>query len=178
MDRVFFTNSGAEAIEGALKAARKYAYTRDGSSGHEIIAMKHSFHGRTVGPGGFIDITQNAKKLCFMGTFTAGKEQDIAIEGDGLTIHAQGSQKKFLNEVEAITFSGPEAVRKGQEVLYITERAVFRLTDRGLVLTEIARGADLQRDILDQMEFAPVIPDEVPFMDARLFRDGPMGLKP
>lgn len=138
----------------------------------------HSFHGRTVGPGGFIDITQNAKKLCFMGTFTAGKEQDIAIEGDGLTIHAQGSQKKFLNEVEAITFSGPEAVRKGQEVLYITERAVFRLTDRGLVLTEIARGADLQRDILDQMEFAPVIPDEVPFMDARLFRDGPMGLKP
>ncbi len=69
-------------------------------------------------------------------------------------------------------------MRKGQEVLYITERAVFRLTDRGLVLTEIARGADLQRDILDQMEFAPVIPDEVPFMDARLFRDGPMGLKP
>ena len=138
----------------------------------------HSFSGRTVGAGGFIDITQNVKKLCFMGTFTAGKEQDIAIENDGVTIRASGHQKKFLNRVEAITFSGPEAVRKGQQVLYITERAVFRLTDKGLLLQEIARGADLQRDILDQMEFAPIIPEELPFMDARLFREGPMGLKP
>ena len=138
----------------------------------------HSFSGRTVGAGGFIDITQNVKKLCFMGTFTAGKEQDIAIENDGVTIRASGHQKKFLNQVEAITFSGPEAVRKGQQVLYITERAVFRLTDKGLLLQEIARGADLQKDILDQMEFAPIIPEELPFMDARLFREGPMGLKP
>ena len=136
----------------------------------------HSFSGRTVGAGGFIDITQNVKKLCFMGTFTAGKEQDIAIENDGVVIRASGKQKKFLDRVEAITFSGPEAVRKGQEVLYITERAVFRLTDKGLVLAEIARGADLRRDILDQMEFAPVVPEEIPFMDARLFREGPMGL--
>ena len=137
----------------------------------------HSFHGRTVGPGGFIDITQNVKKVCFMGTFTAGKGQDVVIENDGLTVRAQGEQKKFLNKVEAITFSGVEAARKGQEVLYITERAVFKLEKEGLTLIEIAKGADLQRDILDQMEFAPIVPENLKTMDPRLFRDGPMGLE-
>ena len=137
----------------------------------------HSFSGRTVGAGGFIDITLKAKKLCFMGTFTAGKEQDIAVGNGGIAIRASGKQKKFLEKVEAITFSGPEAVRKSQEVLYITERAVFRLTKDGMVLAEIAPGTDLQRDILDQMEFVPVIPEHVPCMDERLFREGPMGLK-
>ncbi|MBQ5583909.1 MAG: 3-oxoacid CoA-transferase, partial [Ruminiclostridium sp.] len=86
----------------------------------------HSFNGRTVGPGGFIDITQNAKKLCFIGTFTAGK-QEVLITEEGVDIQVQGPQKKFLEQVGAITFSGREAIRKGQEVLYITERAVFRL---------------------------------------------------
>ena len=137
----------------------------------------HSFHGRTVGPGGFIDITQNAKKLCFIGTFTAGK-QEVGRKDEGLVIHTQGPQKKFLQQVEAITFSGREALRKRQEVLYITERAVFRLEERGLTLIEIARGVDLQADILDQMEFAPVIPDDLRMMDHRLFREGPMGLDP
>lgn len=137
----------------------------------------HSFHGRTVGPGGFIDITQNAKKLCFIGTFTAGK-QEVGLKDEGLVIHTQGPQKKFLQQVEAITFSGREALRKRQEVLYITERAVFRLEERGLTLIEIARGVDLQADILDQMEFAPVIPDDLRMMDHRLFREGPMGLEP
>ncbi len=137
----------------------------------------HSFHGRTVGPGGFIDITQNAKKLCFIGTFTAGK-QEVGLKDEGLVIHTQGPQKKFLEQVEAITFSAKEALRKGQEVLYITERAVFRLEEGGLTLIEIARGADLQTDILDQMAFTPVIPDDLRLMDHRLFREGPMGLDP
>ena len=136
-----------------------------------------SFHGRMVGPGGFIDITQNAQKLCFIGTFTAGK-QDVGLRDNGLVIHTQGPQKKFLAEVESITFSGREAVRKGQEVLYITERAVFRLEKEGITLMEIAHGVDLQRDILDQMEFQPVIPEYIRYMDPRLFRDGPMGLTP
>lgn len=57
MDRVFFTNSGTEAIEGAIKAAKKYAYTRDGHAGHEIIAMQHSFHGRSIGA---LSVTGNA----------------------------------------------------------------------------------------------------------------------
>jgi len=137
----------------------------------------HSFNNRMVGAGGFIDITQNVKKLCFIGTFTAGK-QTVKMKGDGLSIHTQGPQKKFLHQVEAITFSGREAVRKGQEVLYITERAVFRLEQEGLTLVEIAHGVDLQRDILDQMEFKPVIPEYVRYMDPRLFREGPMGLTP
>ena len=138
----------------------------------------HSFNGRTVGPGGFIDITQNAKKLCFIGTFTAGK-QDVVVTEDGLVdIRTQGPQNKFLERVGAITFSGHEAIRKGQEVLYITERAVFRLEKEGLTLIEIAKGVDLQKDILDQMDFMPVIPDDLRFMDPRLFRDQPMGLNP
>ena len=136
-----------------------------------------SFHGRMVGPGGFIDITQNARKLCFIGTFTAGK-QDVGLRDNGLVIRTQGPQKKFLAEVESITFSGREAVRKGQEVLYITERAVFRLEKEGITLVEIAHGVDLQRDILDQMDFQPVIPEYIRYMDPRLFRPGPMGLTP
>ncbi len=137
-----------------------------------------SFHGRMVGPGGFIDITQNAQKLCFIGTFTAGK-QDVGLRDNGLVIHTQGPPEEvFLAEVESITFSGREAVRKGQEVLYITERAVFRLEKEGITLVEIAHGVDLQRDILDQMEFQPVIPEYIRYMDPRLFRDGPMGLTP
>ena len=137
----------------------------------------HSFNGRVVGAGGFIDITQNAAKLCFIGTFTAGK-QDVRLKGEGLSIRTQGPQKKFLEKVEAITFSGREALRRGQEVLYITERAVFRLEEEGLTLVEIAHGVDLQEDILDQMEFRPAIPEYVRYMDPRLFRDGPMGLTP
>ena len=137
----------------------------------------HSFNNRVVGAGGFIDITQNVKKLCFIGTFTAGK-QEVKIKGDGLAIHAQGPQKKFLEQVEAITFSGREALKKGQEVWYITERAVFRLEEEGLTLVEIAHGVDLQLDILDQMEFTPVIQEYVRYMDPRLFRDSPMGMNP
>ena len=135
----------------------------------------HSFNQRVVGAGGFIDITQNAAKLCFIGTFTAGK-QDVGLKGEGLVIRTQGPQKKFLQQVESITFSGREALRKGQQVLYITERAVFRLEREGLTLVEIARGVDMQRDILDQMDFQPVIPEYVRYMDPRLFREGPMGL--
>ena len=89
----------------------------------------------------------------------------------------QGPQKKFRQEVEAITSSGAQAMKKGQEVLYITERGVFRLMPEGITLVEIARGVDLQRDILDQMEFQPVVPEDIPFMDARLFQEGPMGLR-
>lgn len=135
----------------------------------------HSFNGRTVGAGGFIDITQRVKKLCFIGTFTAGK-QEIGLRDNGLVIHKQGPQKKFLEELEAVTFSGREALRKGQTVLYITERAVFRLERQGITLIEIAHGVDLQRDILDQMGFIPAMAEHVRYMDPRLFRDMPMGL--
>lgn len=136
-----------------------------------------SFHGRMVGPGGFIDITQNVKKVCFIGTFTAGK-QDVEVKNNILVINSEGPQKKFRTSVEAITFSGREAVRKGQEVLYITERAVFRLEAQGITLIEVAHGVDLQKDVLDQMEFSPVVPKNVRYMNPCLFRDAPMGLTP
>lgn len=136
-----------------------------------------SFNGRIVGPGGFIDITQNVKKVCFIGTFTAGK-QNVEIKDGALVIRSQGPLKKFRKTVEEITFSGMQAMKNGQEVLYMTERAVFRLEKQGITLVEIARGVDLKRDILDQMEFMPVVPNHVRYMDARLFQEEPMGLTP
>ena len=94
-------------------------------------------------------------------------------------IDQEGRSKKFLRQVEQVTFSGDMAVQNGQQVIYITERCVFRLKPDGLHLTEIAPGIDLQRDILDQMEFEPVIEYKdgaVPLMDLRIFQDAPMGL--
>lgn len=134
-----------------------------------------SFNGRVVGPGGFIDITQNVKKACFIGTFTAGK-QSVELKDGALAIHTQGPLKKFREKVEEITFSGLQAMKNGQEVLYITERAVFRLETQGITLIEMAHGVDLKKDILDQMDFTPVIPSHVRYMDSRLFQEGPMGL--
>jgi propionate CoA-transferase len=131
------------------------------------------FAGLSNGPGGFIDISQNTKSVIFMGTFTAGAS-DIELTGDGLKINRDGGCVKFVKKVQQITFSGEYAVKNGREVRYITERAVFCLTPAGLVLTEIAPGVDLQKDVLDRMEFKPVI-GEVKIMDPRLFREGIMG---
>lgn len=134
------------------------------------------FAGRVTGPGGFINITQGAKTVCFLGTFTAGKS-DIRIEDDRLNIVSDGQHIKFKKDVEHITFSGERSLEEGiQKVLYITERAVFRLTGEGVTLTEIAPGANLQRDILDRMEFAPVIAPDLKTMDDRLFRPEVMKL--
>ena len=92
-----------------------------------------------------------------------------------LKIDQEGKSKKLINEVEQVTFSGAYAQEKGQPVLYITERAVFKLTPEGVELTEIAPGVDLQKDILDQMDFKPIMKD-VKTMDERIFRDALMGL--
>lgn len=134
------------------------------------------FSGRVVGPGGFINIAQNTRKMHFLGIFTAGKvEADF--EGGRLNIRRDGSGIKFVNKVDQITFSGKYAVESGQEVLFITDRAVFRLTPDGLLLTEIAPGVDLQKHILDKMEFSPLISPDLKLMDERIFRDEPMGLR-
>ncbi len=135
------------------------------------------FGPRLAGSGGFIDISQNAKKVVFVGTFTAGN-LEVAIEAGKLHIREDGKSVKFVDEVEHRTFSGPEAARRGKEVVYVTERCVFRLTAQGLQLTEIAPGVDLQKDILDKMAFRPVIDGEPAIMDARIFADGPMGIRP
>ena len=133
------------------------------------------FGGRIAGCGGFINISQNAKKVYYLGTFTTGGLK-IAT-GDGkLEITQEGKSKKFVKEVEQITFSGTYAAKIGQPVIYITERAVFELRPDGVYLTEIAPGIDLQTQVLDLMDFVPKMDGEPKLMDARLFTDELMGL--
>ena len=115
-----------------------------------------SLGGVTVGPGGFIDIAQNARKVVFCGTFEA-KGTQLVCGGGKLRIGRYGEVQKLVKQVNQITFSGSEALRTGQEIIYVTERAVFHLTDRGLLLEEIAPGIDLQHDVLDRMAFRPVV---------------------
>lgn len=129
-----------------------------------------------AGCGGFIDISQTAKKCVFCGTMTAGGLKTEVKDGK-LTILQEGKSVKFLDEVEHITFSGDYARESGQKVLYITERAVFEMTQEGLVLTEVAPGIDIEKDILSQMRFKPLMPTPPKLMDARIFRDELMGLK-
>jgi propionate CoA-transferase len=133
---------------------------------------------RLTGPGGFVDITQATKRVYFMSPFTA-KGLEIGIPGDGtLAIKTEGKVKKFVPEVYEKTFSGNEAARRGQQVYYVTERAVFRRTAAHPVieLVEIAPGVDLQRDVLDQMEFKPVISPDLKVMDKRIFMEGKMNV--
>ncbi|MFP5212200.1 MAG: acyl CoA:acetate/3-ketoacid CoA transferase [Acidobacteriota bacterium] len=134
------------------------------------------FGTRFVGPGGFINISQSAGKVCFVGTFTAGR-LDVSIEDGKLRINREGTEIKFKKSVQQKTFSGSYAVRMGQPVLYITERCVFRLTMTGMELVEIAPGVDLERDILANMAFRPVMKSPPKLMDARIFLPRPMGLK-
>lgn len=133
------------------------------------------FGPRVAGCGGFINITQTARKVIFCGTFTAGG-LEIASGHGRLTIIAEGKHRKFVDAVEHVTFSGEYAADKRQHVLYVTERAVFELIDGRLVLSEIAPGVDLERDILAHMDFRPEVPGDVPSMDPRIFRDEKMGL--
>jgi len=124
--------------------------------------------GLAVGPGGFIDIAQNARKVVFCGTFAA-KGVELAT-GDGrLCVQRQGGVRKLARRVDQITFSGPQALARGQVALYLTERASFRLTPAGLELFEIAPGVDLERDVLAQMDFRPVLADRVTVMPASHF---------
>ena len=126
------------------------------------------FGPKLAGAGGFINISQNAKKVVYVGTFTAvGLE--IQLENSQLQIIQEGKQKKFVEEVEHRTFSGSVAYRKGQEVLYVTERCVFRLCDGGIELIEIAPGVDLNKDILAHMDFVPQISPDLKLMDAAIF---------
>ncbi|MCU0894688.1 MAG: malonate decarboxylase subunit alpha [Rhodospirillales bacterium] len=133
------------------------------------------FGPKLAGAGGFINISQNARKVVFAGTFTAGG-LSIAIEDGKLRIVQEGRARKFVDRVGQVTFSGEYAAEIGQPILYVTERCVFHLTKRGLELREVAPGIDIERDILAHMAFEPVIRSVQP-MDPRIFRPERMGLE-
>jgi propionate CoA-transferase len=130
------------------------------------------FGPKLAGAGGFINISQNARKLVFVGTFTAGGLR-VEMDGTDLVIAKEGRSRKFVKQVEQITFSGSYAAEKDQPVLYVTERCVFRRTHDGMELVEVAPGIDIERDILAQMDFVPIV-REPKAMDARIFTDVPM----
>jgi propionate CoA-transferase len=134
----------------------------------------HAFEGRVRGPGGFPNISARTGRINFVGTLTA-RGLDIEID-DGVRIASEGSLPKFVPEVAQISFSGKLARERGQEVRYITERAVLALRDEGLVLIEVAPGIDVERDVLGQMGFRPRVADDLREMDRRLYAKGPMGL--
>jgi propionate CoA-transferase len=134
------------------------------------------FGPKLAGAGGFINISQNAKKVVFVGTFSA-KGLKVKVADGSLRIENEGEVKKFVKDVEHITFSGDYAVSRKQPVLFITERCVFSLTPRGLELTEVAPGIDPEKDILPHMEFTPVISPDLRIMDKRIFSEDAMGLK-
>jgi propionate CoA-transferase len=134
------------------------------------------FGSRLAGAGGFINISQSAKEIVFVGTFTAGRLR-VAVEERGLTIVEEGEAKKFVPEVEHRTFSGEYARKRAQPVLFVTERCVFSLGPLGMELVEIAPGVDLERDILAQMGFKPLVKEPVALMDERIFKSAPMRLR-
>ena len=127
------------------------------------------FKGRCVGCGGFINITQNAKKVVYCGAFTAGGLKVTGKDGK-LVILQEGKGRKFVNKVEQVTFSGKYATKTKQPVVYITERAVFELLNGEMTLTEIAPGVDLQRDVLAFMDFAPKISPNLKLMPSDIFQ--------
>ena len=124
--------------------------------------------GMPVGPGGFIDIAQNAKKVVFCGTFDA-KGTNLGIGHGRLDIKKHGEVTKLVTKVEQITWSGAQGLKRSQEAIYITERAVFRLTSQGVTLTEVAPGIDVGRDVIERMQFTPHVPHEPRIMPVAHF---------
>ena len=133
------------------------------------------FGSRLAGSGGFINISQNARKLVFAGTLTAGG-LEVAIEDGRVRIAREGKKRKFVESVQQVTFSGPVAAAKGQQVLYVTERCVFALGSEGLKLVQVAPGIDVEREVLAQMAFRPQIDRDMKTMDPRICSPKPMGL--
>lgn len=133
------------------------------------------FGNKIVGIGGFINISQNAKKVVFSGTFSAGGLEVECNDGK-LKIVREGRHSKFVEAIGQICYNGPFARREGREAVFVTERAVFRINGDELELVEIAPGIDLERDVLGRMGFRPRISDQLKEMDGRIFHEQPMGL--
>jgi propionate CoA-transferase len=119
------------------------------------------FHDRVAGVGGFVNISQNARRVVFCGALTSGG-LEVEVKDGQLRIIREGSIRKFVDHVEQVSFSGAVAAESGREILYVTERAVFELTANGLRLTEVAPGIDIQTQILNLIDFEPIIDDVRP----------------
>jgi propionate CoA-transferase len=128
------------------------------------------FSGRDVGPGGFINITQATKTVVFCGSFTAGG-LEVEIADGRLQVKKEGKFTKFVKAVEQVTFSGAEAVRRHQRILYVTERAVLELRDGQMTLIELAPGVELERDVLAHMDFAPAVAEPLGEMPGHIFQE-------
>jgi propionate CoA-transferase len=128
----------------------------------------------TAGAGGFIDITARAKRIIFSGFFTAAA--GLAVENGALAITKEGKVRKLVEAVEHVSFSGRRAVAQGQDITYVTERCVLKLTEKGVTVTEIAPGVNLERDVLAQSEFPLIVSPVLKVMEERLFHPAPIGL--
>jgi propionate CoA-transferase len=135
----------------------------------------HAFEGRIRGPGGFPNISAKTKKINFVGTLTA-RGLNLEIDQSGVRVRDEGSLAKFVPQVRQISFNGKLARERGQQVRYITDRAVFELRPDGVTLIELAPGIDLERDVIAQMGFRPLIADDCRTTELRVYADGPMGL--
>ena len=134
------------------------------------------FNSHLAGAGGFISISQNTQRVVFVGTFSAGSIKTQVVSGQ-LIIKSEAHITKFVQKVQQITFNGVDAVRRNQAVLYITERCVFHMTTLGLELIEIAPGIDMDKDILELMEFRPIISPHIKLMDSRIFIEKDMSIR-
>ena len=171
---IFGTNINPEAI---IDHTNVFQFYRGGGLDMSFLGMgqvdQHgnvnvsSFNGIVPGCGGFIDITYRTPKLIFCGSFTAGG-LELDIGGGKLTVKAEGKFGKFVPDVEQITLNGREALKRGQDITYVTERAVFKLTPDGMELIEYAPGIDVQKDVLDLIPFK-IIVNKPKLMDASLF---------
>jgi acyl CoA:acetate/3-ketoacid CoA transferase len=144
---------------------------RDGSVNVSQLSFRPHV---TAGAGGFVDITARARKIVFSGMFNAGAK--LSIDAGKLVIEKEGKLRKLVNAVEQVTFSGKRAIEQGQDITYVTERCVMKLTPEGIVLTEIAPGVDLQRHILDQSAFPLIVASDLKTMERKLFLDAVIGL--
>ncbi len=169
---------GAVNAEAIIEHASMFDYYDGGGLDATFVGLAQTdangdvnvsrFGKRVAGPGGFINITQNSKMVVFCGMFAIGSEE--VVENGKLRILKQGGGKKFIHRVEQVTFSGAFAAKKNYPVIFVTERCVFRLEKQKLILTEIAPGVDLERDIFSMMDFRPVISPELKTMDESIFQ--------
>lgn len=185
LDFQFGCSSNAEAI---VPSPHQFTYFQAGGFDCSLLSfLQIDSHGSvnvsklgvrphvTAGAGGFVDITARARRIVYSGFFNAGAKMEV-VDGK-LRIDKEGRVKKLVREVEQVSFSGRRAVMQGQDVTYITERCVMKLTPQGIVVTEIAPGVDVQANILDQAEFPLIVAPNLKPMQAALFRPETMGLQ-